>query len=110
MAEPLRVAVVGSGAAGCACAWGLLARSEIAEEMLGRTISVDVFDGSAIPGGRVAATTVPELPGLAVNTGASMFHVVGGRDFFGFSLGAGDESSQGGRKPPRKFKRPPPRR
>ena len=85
MAEPLRVAVVGSGAAGCACAWGLLARNEIAEEILGRTISVDVFDASATPGGRVAATPVPDLPGLAVDTGASMFHVVGGRDFFGFS-------------------------
>ena len=85
MPEPLRVAVVGSGAAGCACAWGLLARNEIAEEMLGRTISVDVFDGSATPGGRVARNFVLELPGLAVNTGASMFHVVGGRDFFGFS-------------------------
>ena len=62
MPEPLRVAVVGSGAAGCACGWGLLARNEIAEEMLGRSISVDVFDLSATPGGRVAASPVPELP------------------------------------------------
>ena len=85
-AAPLRVAVIGGGAAGCACAWRLLSLSSYVREHLGRSLSVTVFESDPEPGGRISTVRPgPRLPGLAVDSGAPMFHVVGGNDFFGFS-------------------------
>jgi hypothetical protein len=77
----LRVAVVGCGAAGCSCAWGLLNY----DVGLGRPVRVTLFDGGRGPGGRAATRRPAEVPGLAVDHGPPLFHVVGDRGFFGWA-------------------------
>ena len=86
--EPLRIAVVGGGLAGCACAWRLLSLSSYVREHLGRGVHVTVLERSPFIGGRCAqvnaqAAGLPE--DLNVDWGPPMFHIVGSNDFFGFS-------------------------
>ena len=67
----LRVAVVGGGTAGCACAWGLLMRSRMLERRLGLRLRVTVFEGEDTLGGRCGASSLPGLVDsvAAVNAG-----------------------------------------
>lgn len=65
----MRVAVVGAGAAGSACAWRLLTHKG-AEGM-----SVTMFEMGRGAGGRAGTRHVPGVPGLSVNHGAPLFHV-----------------------------------
>ena len=86
--EPLRVAVVGGGLTGCACAWRLLSLSSYVREHLGRAVHVTLLESSPTVGGRCtsASVHVADLPDdLVVDWGPPMFHIVGGNDFFGFT-------------------------
>mmetsp|Transcript_44492 Transcript_44492/g.81257 ORF Transcript_44492/g.81257 Transcript_44492/m.81257 type:complete len:431 (-) Transcript_44492:16-1308(-) len=68
----LRVAIVGGGVSGCACAWRLLqnAASEAASP-----VAVTIFEMGRGPGGRASARRSRELPGMAVSHGCPLFHV-----------------------------------
>lgn len=75
----------------------------------GGASSTPAFGGAAAPFGGASASANP-FGGVAAPAPAVPAPNPFGANpapAGGFSLGAGDESSQGGRKPPRKFKRPP---
>jgi len=65
----MKVAVVGAGAAGSACAWRLLTSKSV------RDLSVTVFEMGRGAGGRAGTRRVPAFPGLSINPGAPLFHV-----------------------------------
>jgi len=62
----MRIAVIGGGVAGCSCAWRLARSPHVA--------SVTVFEMGRAAGGRAATRQTRQIPGLAVNHGAPLFH------------------------------------
>eukprot|EP00931_Biecheleriopsis_adriatica_P047985 TRINITY_DN27702_c0_g1_i1.p1 TRINITY_DN27702_c0_g1~~TRINITY_DN27702_c0_g1_i1.p1 ORF type:complete len:436 (-),score=76.22 TRINITY_DN27702_c0_g1_i1:106-1413(-) len=67
----MRVAVVGAGITGSACAWRVLTGKTKGMEGL----AVSVFEMGRGAGGRAGTRHVREFPGLHVNHGAPLFHV-----------------------------------
>lgn len=64
----MRVAIVGGGIGGCSCAWQL---AQLAREQ----VKITVFEMGRGAGGRTATRRSRDLPGLALNHGAPLFHV-----------------------------------
>jgi len=64
----MKVAIIGAGAAGSACAWRLTSGSA-------KGLSVSVFEMGRGAGGRAGTRHVRGYPGLNVSHGAPLFHV-----------------------------------
>mmetsp|Transcript_22601 Transcript_22601/g.52685 ORF Transcript_22601/g.52685 Transcript_22601/m.52685 type:complete len:444 (+) Transcript_22601:92-1423(+) len=65
----MRVAVIGGGVTGSACAWRLLQAAEACP------VAVTVFEMGRGPGGRATTRRSREVPGLQISHGCPVFHV-----------------------------------